>query len=188
MAFPWAPLAIAGGSALIGGLFGGKKDELDIPSFGDFYKDYRQEFGGEFGLSNEELGAAYGTGARDIRRERDIGIARTTRALPQDSVAQGLAPIQSAVAAERQFGRFVLQLSSYAEQARRSHEARFFQEAAQAYGLTLNAEQLQLQASQQSANEFGGFLQSITDPIASWTLYQDMQKINALNQQSETPR
>jgi hypothetical protein len=72
-----APLAVGIGGAAIGKFFGGRK-QYNVPSYSDFYAQYRKEHPEEFGLSQAEFRQAYGGGTEMIRGERDVAIARAS--------------------------------------------------------------------------------------------------------------
>jgi len=180
-----APLAVSVGGAVVGSLFG-KRKQFNVPSYSEFYAQYRKEHPEEFGLSQAEFRQAYGAGTEMIRGERDVAIARSMRGLPQNSVARGLVPIQAASESQRSFAELVGRIQSLHARTAKEEKSRYDQLALGAYGSELQRVQLQMAQEGQSEDFFSSVMQSISDPIQSYMLMRELENLDKA-QAAKTP-
>lgn len=181
-----APLAVGLGGAVVSSLFGGRK-EYHVPSYAEFYAQYRKQFPEEFGLSDKEFAQSYGGGADFIRSERDVAIARAKRGLPRDSVAQGLVPIQAASQSQQAFAELVGRVQSLHARTAKEEQAQYQSQALGAYGAELQALQLQMGQESQSEQFLNNFIQQVSDPIQGFQLMKEMENLDRANQAKYVP-
>lgn len=182
-----APVAVSAGTAIVGTLFGKKKKQPKIPTFGEFYSDFRQRFPRAFGLSREEYAGILGSGARSITTERDTAIGRGLGQLPEGHAGRALVPLQAGAQGQEAFARLALQTGALGARTYRQDQAQFMSEAQGAYGGELQRAQLLMQQQAQDDAYYNAFLQSITDPIQAAMLERELSNLDQAQQMSYNP-